>query len=98
MLLLPWFLLAYFPRKDRIESERLERFYGDRYARYCEQVPALLPRIHAWRPAPELEHGVDRKRTWSAHRFDDNNELGTLIALGAGLLCFTARIWFWPGL
>jgi protein-S-isoprenylcysteine O-methyltransferase Ste14 len=43
LALLPWFFIWYFPRKERVEGERLELLYGDRYTIYRDAVPALLP-------------------------------------------------------
>jgi protein-S-isoprenylcysteine O-methyltransferase Ste14 len=91
-ILMPWFFLMYFPRKERIESERLEVLYGDEFARYRDAVPALFPSPRAWHPAAGQGDAFDDlARTWSRHRYIDNNELGTLIALVAGLCLFVAR-------
>lgn len=91
-LLMPWFFLMYFPRKERIESERLEALYGAQFAGYREAVPALFPSLRAWRPATgQGEAFDDLARTWSRDRYLDNNELGTLIALVAGLVLFVFR-------
>ena len=91
-ILMPWFFLIYFPRKERIESARLEALYGDDYARYRDAVPALFPSIRSWRPATgQGEAFDDLARTWSRDRYLDNNELGTLIALVGGLCLFVAR-------
>jgi len=90
-LLLPWFFLNYFPRKERVESTRLEDRYGDGYVRYHNGVPALIPSIRGWRPATGLEarDGLDRR--WTRARYLANNELGSLIALLVGLLAFGIR-------
>jgi protein-S-isoprenylcysteine O-methyltransferase Ste14 len=91
-LLMPWFFLMYFPRKERIESERLEALYGAQFVGYREAVPALFPLLRAWRPATgQGEAFDDLARTWSRDRYLDNNELGTLIALVAGLVTFVFR-------
>ena len=91
-LLMPWFFLMYFPRKERIESERLEALYGAQFVGYREAVPALFPLLRAWRPATgQGEAFDDLARTWSRARYLDNNELGTLIALVAGLVLFVFR-------
>ncbi len=90
-VLLPWFFFFYFPRKDRIESARLERRYGLGYASYREHVPALLPAVRAWQPPGDSEPLGDPSRAWSGERYVDNNELGTLIALIAGLVVFGLR-------
>ena len=89
LLLWPWFALHYFPRNERSESARLVERYGDRIVRYRQAVPALWPRLRAWheerRDAPA--------RGWALERYSDNNELGTLLAVGAGLLAFALRGW-----
>jgi protein-S-isoprenylcysteine O-methyltransferase Ste14 len=94
-LLMPWFFLMYFPRKERIESARLEALYGAQFAGYREAVPALIPLLRAWRPATgQGEAFDDLARTWTRDRYLDNNELGTLIALIAGLVLFVLRAQF----
>jgi protein-S-isoprenylcysteine O-methyltransferase Ste14 len=90
-LVLPWFFLSYFPRKERVEAERLERLYGGDFVRYREEVPALLPRLQAWEPAadgPPMEAPEPR---WSARCWDANNEQGTLLAVIAGLCLMALR-------
>jgi hypothetical protein len=82
---LAWFTLHYFPRKERIESERLESKYGQAYRSYCEEVPALLPRLRAWKPATAEAGYVGTDVRWSLVCYDANNELGTLLAIIAGL-------------
>ncbi len=94
LLLLPWFLLAYVPRKDRIESARLEALYGEEYVCYRDAVPALWPRLVAWHPPDSVQELGDANRAWSGDRYTDNNELGTLLALTVGLLLFIGRAWF----
>jgi protein-S-isoprenylcysteine O-methyltransferase Ste14 len=93
-LLLPWFFLDYFPRKDRIESARLERLYGDSYARYRAEVPALLPRLKPWRGDSDriLAAGQVSGVRWSRQLYSGNNELGTLLALVAGIGAFALRV------
>jgi protein-S-isoprenylcysteine O-methyltransferase Ste14 len=92
--LLPWFFVLYFPRKERIESERLERLYGDRYASYREAVPALLPTLRAWRPHSGDQNLKAQSRSWNSQLYVDNNELGTLIGLLVGLVVFGLRAQF----
>ncbi len=90
---LPWFFLAYFPRKDRTESQRLAAAYGAAFADYGAQVPALLPRITRWRATePALALG-DPDLRWSRERYSQNNELGTLLALVACVVAFALRTW-----
>jgi len=78
----PWFFGFYFPRKERIEGARLSSRYGETYRAYRAAVPALWPLRGAW-----TEAGSGR---WAWSRYDENNELGTLLAcaLGAAGLVF----------
>lgn len=83
----PWFALHYFPRKERSESARLEAAYGERFVRYRRAVPALWPRLRAWQD----EQSTARPDRWAIDRYDENNELGTLLALSLGVLVFWIR-------
>ena len=89
---LPWFFLDYFPRKERIESERLDTRYGDAFLLYRESVPGLWPRWTAWRPQLGFEGVADPKARWNLRRYLDNNELGTALALVVGLALVAWRI------
>jgi protein-S-isoprenylcysteine O-methyltransferase Ste14 len=71
-----FFFLHYLPYKERIESARLERRYGDAYRRYRGAVPALLPSLRPWSD-PE----VARDERWSAERVWANNEDGAALAV-----------------
>jgi protein-S-isoprenylcysteine O-methyltransferase Ste14 len=95
----PWFALHYFPRKDRIESARLAVLHGAAFDRYHAAVPALWPRWTPWRDPLAAEVGPqDTASTrWQLDRYSDNNELGTLIAIVAGLTLFGLRsLWSGP--
>ena len=83
----PWFGFRYFPRKERSESARLEATYGERFVRYRREVPALWPRMQAWRDEPT----TDRGSGWAVDRYDANNELGTLLALSLAVFVFWIR-------
>jgi protein-S-isoprenylcysteine O-methyltransferase Ste14 len=86
-----WYLLGYFPRKERSEAARLEALHGRAFEDYRAQVPALLPRLRAWRPQA-AGCAADRQR-WSLDRYSENNELGTLLGLIALSLGFGLRTW-----
>lgn len=88
-----WFFASYFPRKERSESSRLVALYGAGFTAYRDAVPALIPALTAWRPAdPAVAAGLgDPELRWSLARYSENNELGTLVALAAGLIVFGAR-------
>jgi protein-S-isoprenylcysteine O-methyltransferase Ste14 len=83
----PWFAFHYFPRKERVESDRLEAAYGEHFLRYQRAVPALWPRLHAWR----FDHAIGSRVPWTLDRYSENNELGTLLALSFGVLLFWWR-------
>jgi protein-S-isoprenylcysteine O-methyltransferase Ste14 len=86
------FLAVYFgyymPYKDRIESARLEKLYGDAYRRYAAAVPRLIPRLHAYEPLP-AERAPET--TWRSGRYADNNETGTAVVVAVGVLCMVVR-------
>jgi protein-S-isoprenylcysteine O-methyltransferase Ste14 len=90
-LLLPWFFFGYFPRKERIEGDRLEEIYGPAYTAYREAVPALIPSLRPWQPAPETAAVANSSQGWEPSYYVDNNELGTLIAWVGGLVVFILR-------
>ncbi len=101
MFILPWFGLRYFPRKERAEGERLHARYGDAFARYRDQVPALWPRLRPFALAPaaagvgaagEAPSGGEERVRWSAACYDANNEQGTLLAIVLGVACIALRI------
>lgn len=92
---LVWFFFVYFPRKERVESDRLEALYGEAFAHYRAEVPALVPRLVAWSPPPETAALGDRSRRWSFARYSENNELGTLLALLACVIVFGVRVLGW---
>lgn len=91
-LFLPWFFLRYYPRKEESESRRLEERFGPAFAAYRAAVPALIPRLTPWTPAPGVEMPA-RDGRWRLARYSENNELGTLLALVVGLVAFGIRVW-----
>ena len=92
---LPWFFLVYFPRKEQLESARLEALYGEAFALYRSEVPALRPRLVAWRPSPQSTLVGDPSCRWSMERYWENNELGTLLALLVCMVVFGIRMMGW---
>jgi protein-S-isoprenylcysteine O-methyltransferase Ste14 len=84
---LPAFFFYYFPYKERVESERLELRYGSAYAEYRRAVPALLPSLSRYSPAG----GAALREPWSVERLRDNDEQGTLLGIGVGLLLLALR-------
>jgi protein-S-isoprenylcysteine O-methyltransferase Ste14 len=92
--LLLWFFALYFPRKERIESARLERRFGEPYRRYRAEVRALLPRWRSWRASPELAGEIAPRGSWRSELFLANNEQGTAAAVIAGIALLGARCWW----
>jgi protein-S-isoprenylcysteine O-methyltransferase Ste14 len=82
------FLGYYMPYKERIESARLEELYGEAFRRYATAVPKLLPRFY---PYVALGSVKDVSAGWRMERFIDNNELGTGLTAGLGILAMVAR-------
>jgi protein-S-isoprenylcysteine O-methyltransferase Ste14 len=93
-IFLLWFLLDYFPRKERSESSRLEALHGAVFSDYRAAVPALIPRLHAWRPRQSGARICGSELRWSLERYSENNELGALLGLLAGVACFGLRMWW----
>ena len=91
----PWFFFVYFPRKEQLESDRLEALYGEAFALYRSQVPALLPRFSAWTPSSEQAFAGAEGRRWSLDLYWQNNELGTLLALIACVAVLGIRVSGW---
>lgn len=102
-VVLLWFVARYFPAKERHESALLEQRYGGAYVRYRSQVPALIP---DWRSSGFSRRSAGRdgaaagsakvgaapaRAAWSAAHYGDNNELGTALAVTAGLLLLALR-------
>jgi hypothetical protein len=87
LLLWAWFVFRYFPRKEASESRRLEELYGAHFVEYRSAVPALWPRLRGWQSG----HIEGDESGWMLDRYSDNNELGTLLAILAGVLVFWIR-------
>jgi len=74
------FTAYYTPKKERVESDRLRRRFGEEFDRYHAAVPGYLPRITAWEGAA--------RAPFSARLVVDNSEVPTalLVLLGLGVL------------
>jgi protein-S-isoprenylcysteine O-methyltransferase Ste14 len=90
-VLVPLFFLYYLPYKERIESARLERRYGDAYRAYRDAVPAFVPRGRRW-PPTGLAHAAAEPPRWSAGRFRASSEGWALLALVAALGSLVVRV------
>ncbi|HLU38386.1 MAG TPA: methyltransferase [Planctomycetota bacterium] len=86
----PAFLIVFFgfymPRKKRIESARLTKFFGEAYAVYDRAVPAFVPSLRPY-PAAAI-------RPWRLAVFLDNHELGLdLLLIAAFAVMPFVRDW-----
>ena len=79
------FFAWYLPRKEGKETERLARRHGAVYAAYRAEVPALIPRLSAWKP-PGAAGAAAR---WSLARVRENDELGTCFLVALLLVFFS---------
>lgn len=86
LLLPPFFLGYYLPYKERIESARLERRHGAAYGCYRAAVRPLLPSFAPWRSAETVG-----EESWSAERFADNSEVGTVLGVSLALALLALR-------
>ena len=89
-----WYVLAavvigyfgyYFPRKKKIEGDRLRQIYGEAWERYDKAVPDLLPRLTPYRTG-------DTARFNGAMVFE-NSEHGTAMSLALGIILIYVSIW-----
>jgi protein-S-isoprenylcysteine O-methyltransferase Ste14 len=85
----PLFFVYYLPYKDRIESARLERRYGAAFTAYRAEVPPFFPSLTPWHPHGAL--ALERYRSWSAARFRENSEPGTLVGVALAFLLLAIR-------
>lgn len=92
LLVACWFGFVYFPRKERIESSRLLSRYGDVYQSYRQEVPALCPRVTAWKPEPGVARELEVPVRWQFSRYDANNEHGTFLACVLGMVLIAMRV------
>ena len=93
LLVAVWFFASYFPRKERSEGARLEDRYGEAFRDYRAQVPALLPRLSRWEPTSRALEKGELAPVWSFDRYAENNELGALLAIAAGVSVLFWRAW-----
>jgi protein-S-isoprenylcysteine O-methyltransferase Ste14 len=85
------FYFGYYLRyKERVESERLERIYGDAFRAYRAAVPAIVPRATPWHPPSQTE-----TPPWRLDRVLENDEQTALayvvLALAAVCALWAAR-------
>lgn len=73
------------------EAELLTELFGDRFSHYSEHVPALLPRLTAYRPSQPDSSGGFR-----LGQYKRNNEWEALLGAGAAF-AFLAAKQMWLG-
>jgi protein-S-isoprenylcysteine O-methyltransferase Ste14 len=83
------FFFGYYLRyKERVESERLGALYGDAFRAYRAAVPAMWPRLRAWRAGASGERPV-----WRLDRVLENDEQTALAYSVAATLALAAIGW-----
>jgi hypothetical protein len=85
------FFLYYLPYKERVEGKRLLARHGPAFRAYREAVPALLPRLRAYRPASADAAGSESG--WGFDRVVGNDELGTALAVGFAFAVLCVEAW-----
>lgn len=74
------FFAYYIPKKERVESDRLRRRFGEEFDVYHDAVPGYLPRLTKWKgsqPAPF---------SWGLVVENSEIETQVLIVVGLGVL------------
>ena len=71
------FALYYVPKKERVESDRMLRRFGDEFRAYHDAVPGYLPRVRAWPGA--------KRASFSWVLVAENSEVPTAFLILAGL-------------
>ena len=82
------FFLYYFPRKLRVEGNRLRERHGESWTRYSDTVPRLFP----WRTAY-----AGARKPWSLQRAIGNQEHLVFTGLVILFLLFVGKFWMIPG-
>jgi protein-S-isoprenylcysteine O-methyltransferase Ste14 len=77
------FTFYYVPKKERVESERLRKRFGQEFETYHAAVPGYLPRITRWPQA-----GTERM-SWPL--VVENSEVETALLIVGGLAVLGAR-------
>ena len=90
LLLGVWFFGIYFPRKEPLESWRLDALHGEAFRVYRSSVPALWPRMQAYRALSGSDGSLGEK--WQLESYSQNNELGALMAILGIWAVFFARL------
>ena len=79
------YFIYYFPKKKRVEYDRLRRRFGEEAETYIQSVPDLIPRLTAFK---------GEKRRWRFELVVHNSELETLGLIIAALILIGSKfIW-----
>ena len=77
------FFLYYTPKKERVESDRLRRRFGEAFETYHAAVPGYFPRPTPWKGRTDAP--------WSAVLVVENSEVETAVLVLLGLAVLFAR-------
>jgi len=79
------YFLYYFPKKKRVEYDRLRRRFGTEADQYLEAVPDLIPRLRPF---------AGEARRWRFRLVVNNSEVETAVFCLLGLLLIGSKF-FW---
>jgi hypothetical protein len=74
------FVLYYIPKKERVESARLRKRFGEEFDEYHDAVPGYFPQVGRWPKA-----GKDRM-SWALVAENSEWETQVLILIGLGVM------------
>ncbi len=82
------FLFYYAPKKERVESNRLQRVFGEKFDRYKAAVPGFIPRLTPYK---------DREGRFAFDGIIENREYLISIAISFGVAVILLKYFFFPG-
>lgn len=87
------FVFYYFPKKVRVEGDRLRRRFGEKFDEYDRNVPNFFPRLTPYKPADGPQGLV-----WDPQLLKENSEWGTFYWVLAGSIIIFSKFFFDLGL
>ena len=82
------FFVYYAPKKERVESNRLLRIFGEDFDRYRKEVRSYFPRLTPW-SGPKTKFGLEGVRI--------NREYLITLAVAFGVAVLLLRCYVFPG-
>lgn len=81
------FLFYYAPKKERVESDRLHRAFGEKFDHYKAAVPGFIPRLTPY---------ADRQGKFAFAGIAENREYLISVALLFGVTVILLKYFFFP--